>query len=57
MCILIIKKYIMILGRDSIDGLDQTTLTVDGVEIHKFKEKHSEINSTPLGLGNVSKVF
>ena len=47
----------MILGRDSIDGLDQTALTVDGVEIHKFKEKHSEINSTPLGLGNVSKVF
>ena len=37
----------MILGRDSADGLDHTTLTVDGVEIHKFKEKIFEINSTP----------
>ena len=30
-------------------------LFVNGKEIHKFKEKVSEIIATPLGLGNISK--
>ena len=30
-------------------------LFVDGKEIHKFKAKDSEIVSTPLCLGNISK--
>ena len=32
-------------------------LFVNGVEIIKFKTKDSEIKSTPLRLGNVSKNF
>ena len=32
-------------------------LFVNGVEIHKFKEKDSEINAIPLCLGNISKDF
>ena len=32
-------------------------LLVNGVEIYKFKAKHSEINAAPLCLGNVSKDF
>ena len=30
-------------------------LIVNGVEIHKFKTKESEIVATPLFLGNISK--
>ena len=30
---------------------------VNGVEIYKFREKYSEINASPLYLGNVSKDF
>ena len=30
---------------------------VNGSEIYKFKAKHSEIVSTPLCLGNISKVW
>ena len=30
---------------------------VNGIEIHKFKAKNSEINSASLYLGNVSKNF
>ena len=32
-------------------------LFVNGVEIHKFKAKDSEINAVPLCLGNISKDF
>ena len=30
-------------------------IIVNGVEIYKFKSKHSEINAVSLYLGNVSK--
>ena len=32
-------------------------LFVNGKEIHKFKAKYSEIVTTPLCLGNISKDF
>ena len=32
-------------------------LFVNGTEIHKFKAKDSEIVTTPLSLGNISKDF
>ena len=32
-------------------------LFVNGVEIHKFTAKDSEINAIPLCLGNISKEF
>ena len=32
-------------------------LSVNGVEIHKFKAKDSEIVATPLCLGKISKDF
>ena len=32
-------------------------LFVNGTEIHKFKAKDSEIEATPLCLGNISKDF
>ena len=32
-------------------------LFVNGVEIHKFKAKDSEINAAPVCLGNVSEDF
>ena len=32
-------------------------LFVNGVEIHKFNVTNSEINATPLCLGNISKDF
>ena len=32
-------------------------LIFNGVEIHKFKAKYSEIVATPLCLGNISKGF
>ena len=32
-------------------------LFVNGTEIHKFKAKNSEIVTTPLSLGNISKDF
>ena len=32
-------------------------LFVNGVEIHKFKSKGSEVNAIPLCLGNISKDF
>ena len=32
-----------------------STLFVNGKEIHKFKAKDSEIVATPLCLGNISK--
>ena len=32
-------------------------LFVNGIEIHKFKAKDSEINAIPLCIGNVSKDF
>ena len=32
-------------------------LLVNGVEIHKFKAKDSEMFVAPIGLGNVSKDF
>ena len=32
-------------------------ITVNGTEIHKFKEKNSEIVANPLFLGNISKDF
>ena len=32
-------------------------LFVNGIEIHKFKAKNSEILATPLRLGNISKDF
>ena len=34
-----------------------TYILVNNIEIYKFKAKDFEINSTPLCLGNVSKVF
>ena len=36
------------------NGLN-SSLFVNGVEIHKFKAKDSEIVPTPLCLGNISK--
>ena len=42
------NKDILILGRSSTDGLDDTTLTINGIEIYKFKGKDSEINAAPL---------
>ena len=80
-------KNISVLGKDFIQGLDNTTiyaeklysinftennkkfclslhynransyLFVNSMEIHKFKGKHSEIVTTPLCLGNISKDF
>ena len=77
-------RNILVLGKGSIDGLYDTTLTaekeysmnftaqqkknclslhynrvivINFVEIYKFKAKDSEINATPLCLGNVSKDF
>ena len=32
-------------------------LFVNGVEIHKFKAKDSEVNAIPLCVGNISKGF
>ena len=32
-------------------------LFVNGVEVYKFKAKDSEINASPLRLGNVSRDF
>ena len=42
------NKDILNFGRSSTDGLDDTTLTINGVETYKFKEKDSEINAAPL---------
>ena len=80
-------KNILVLGKDFLQGLDNTTiyaeklylinftennkkfclslhyngansyLFVNGTEIHKFKLKDSEIVTTPLCLGNISKDF
>ena len=80
-------KNILVLGKDFIQGLDNTTiytekiysinftennkkfclslhyngansyLFVNGTEIHKFKAKDSEIVTTPLCLGSISKCF
>ena len=80
-------KNILVLGKDFVQGLDNTTihaeklysmnftktntkfclslhyngansyLFVNGIEIHKFKAKDSEIVATPLCLGNISKYF
>ena len=36
---------------------ENSYLFVNGVEIHKFKAKYSEIVATPLCLGNISKEF
>ena len=32
-------------------------IVVNGVEIHKFQTKDSEINAAPLCLDNISKTF
>ena len=80
-------KNILVLGKDFIQGLDNTTiyveklysinftktntkfclslhyngansyLFVNGTEIHKSKAKDSEIETTSLCLGNISKDF
>ena len=80
-------KNILVLGKDFVQGLGNTTiyaeklysinftesnknfcpglhyhgansyLFVTGTEIHKFKAKDSEIVTTPLCLGNISKDF
>ena len=80
-------KNILVLGKDFVQGLDNTTvyaeklhsinftennkkfclslnyngtssyLFVNSTEIHKFKAKDSEIVTTPLCLGNISKDF
>ena len=80
-------KNILVLGKDLIQGLDNTTiyveklysinftktntkfclslhyngansyLFVNGTEIHKSKAKDSEIETTSLCLGNISKDF
>ena len=80
-------KTILVLGKDFIQGLDNTAiyaeilrsinftennkkfclslhyngansyLFVNGTEIHKFKAKDSEIVTTALCLGNISKEF
>ena len=80
-------KNILVLGKDFVQGLDNTTiyeeklysinftannkksclslhyngansyLFVNGTEIHKFKAKDSEIVTTLLCLGNISKDF
>ena len=34
-----------------------SNLFVNGVEVYKFKAKDSEINTSPLCLGNVSRDF
>ena len=79
--------YILVFGKDFVQGLDNTTiyaeklhsinftennrkfclslhyngdnsyLFVTGTEIHKFKAKDSEIVTTPLCVGNISKDF
>ena len=80
------KTNILILGKDFIQGLDNTMIYVEklysinftennkfclslhyngansylsgnGTEIHKFKANDSEIVTTPLCLGNISKDF
>ena len=37
--------------------VNSSYIFVNGVEIHKFKAKNSEIHAAPLHLGNVSKHF
>ena len=37
--------------------MEQTVISFNDKEIHKFKEKDSEIAVTPLCLGNTSKDF
>ena len=79
--------YILVLGKDLVQGINGTTtyaeklysanftennkkfclslhyngtnssLFVNGTEIHKFKAKDPEIVATPLCLGNISKDF
>ena len=80
-------KNILVLGKDFVQGLDNTTIHAEilysinftqinrkfclslhyngansylffnSIEIHKFKAKDSEIVTTPLCLGNISKDF
>ena len=80
-------KIILVLGKDFVQGLDNTTvyaeklysinftennnkiclclhyngdnsyLFVNGTEIHKFKEKDSQIVASPFCLGKISKDF
>ena len=81
------KKNVLVLGKDFVQGLDNTAiyggklysinftennkkfslslhyngasscLFVNGTEIYKFKAKDSEIVTSPLCLGNISKLF
>ena len=58
-------KNILVLGKDFIQGIDNTAIYVEkmysinftGTDIHNFKVKDSEIVVTPLCLGNISKDF
>ena len=45
------KKFCLTLNYNGTDSY----LFVNGIEIHKFKAKDSEIVASPLCLGNVSK--
>ena len=45
------KKFRLSLDYDRANSY----LFVNGIEIHKFKAKDSEIAATPLSLGNISK--
>ena len=47
------KKFCLNLQYNGANGY----LFVNGTEIHKFKAKDSEIVTTPLCLGNISKYF